>query len=241
MGPHIAHRQGVAEAEIAPGNCNFAGQTIQVVDSDIDTAVRLLRHPHGLWAAGHLYGGEAGLIDREEFVVREGRLGEVIELGEVSTEIHWRVRHGPNRNRTLLLNVRKAIERAIADVERVHVIPSQGGAGLILPAHIVVLAQHDARPVGQGGTAAFALYIVVNAARVGPLLPHRSIVLRELPGDRKPDGATRFGNGGRPGLNGGPGIDGESVYVRARRDRVKVDEIETPGGAQRNDPVNLLL
>jgi len=69
MGPHIAHRQGVAEAEIAPGNCNFAGQAIQVVDSDIDTAVRLLRHPHGLWAAGHLHGGDAGLIDREEFVV----------------------------------------------------------------------------------------------------------------------------------------------------------------------------
>ena len=33
MVPHIAHRQGVAETEIAPANSNFAGQTIQIVAS----------------------------------------------------------------------------------------------------------------------------------------------------------------------------------------------------------------
>jgi len=65
--PHIAHRQGVAETEMAPGNSDLARQAVQVVDGNIDTAVRLLRHPHGLLAASHLHGGDAGLIDGDEF------------------------------------------------------------------------------------------------------------------------------------------------------------------------------
>src|SRR5260370_23523463 len=123
MVPHIAHRQGVAETEIAPANSNFAGQTIQIEHGNVDTAVRLL-HPDGLRAASHLDGGEAGLIDDDEFVTREGRLREIIEFGEISTEIHGGVRHRPNSDRSLLLHVREAIERAIADIEWVHVIPS---------------------------------------------------------------------------------------------------------------------
>src|SRR6266496_4656351 len=115
----------MAEAEIGPGNCHFAGQTVQVVDSNINSAVRLLRYPHGLRTASHLHGGETGLIDGDEFVVRKGRLGEIIELGEVSAEIHGGVRHGPDSYRTLLRYVRQAMERAIAGVERIHVIPSQ--------------------------------------------------------------------------------------------------------------------
>src|SRR4029077_5193308 len=94
---------------------------------------------------------------------------------------------------------------------------------------------------GQGGTAAFALDIVVNAARVRPLLPNGGIVLGELPGNCKPDRAARFSNGLRPCLNVGPIIDGEIVCVRARRNSIELDKIEAPGREERDDRVNVFL
>jgi len=67
---------------------NFAGHTIQIVDGNVDTAVRFAstsRRAAGRQSPGR---GEARLIDYDEFVIREGRLGEIIEFGEISTEIH---------------------------------------------------------------------------------------------------------------------------------------------------------
>src|SRR5260370_41838885 len=110
MVPQIALRQGVAETEIAPANSNFAGQTIQIVDGNVDTAVRLLRHPDGMRAASHLDGGEAGLIDDDEFVIREGRLGDILEFGEISTEIHGGVSHRRTIDGILLVSLRETQE-----------------------------------------------------------------------------------------------------------------------------------
>src|SRR5260370_2543311 len=134
MVPQIALREGVAETEIAPENSNFAGQTIQIVDGNVDTAVRLLRHPDGLRAASHLDGGEAGLIDDDEFVIREGRLGQIIGFGEISTEIHGGVRHRPNSDRSLLLHVTEAIDPALPTTQPPHVIPSHSRTRSSLPA-----------------------------------------------------------------------------------------------------------
>ncbi len=66
----------------------------------------------------------------------------------------------------------EAVGASVAYVEGVQVVPAEGGAGGVLPAHVVVFAQNDAGPVGEiASAAAFALDVVVDAASIGVLLP----------------------------------------------------------------------
>jgi len=168
----IAHLQGVAETEIAPANSNFAGQTIQIVDGNVDTAAACFDIQTGLRAGQSPGRRGGGLIDDDEFVIREGRLGEIIEFVKISTEIHGGVRHRPNSDRSLLSpRQRDQIERAIADITSVSMSFHPKVVLVSCSQPTSSYSRNTMRGRWSGWHSGLRTRHRVNAARIRPLLP----------------------------------------------------------------------
>src|SRR6202042_3293662 len=133
------------------------------------------------------------------------------------------------------------VERPVADVKSIEIVPTETRRRSIFPAGQVAKAFVDSGPIGKGGAAPFALDILIDTSCIRILLPHTKEVFVEIPGDGEPHGPSANGNGLRPGGHVGTVVDGEAVAIGTGRHAIELDEVDAPRGEERYDGVHVLL
>ena len=123
--PEIAHIGGVGKAKLVPGKCVRNWRACRVEERDDVVVVAEISDPYRDVAAEHLLRRRARLIDGEHVVIAHELLSETVELGEIAAEIHRRIRQCPQRYGRTLFIVGQSVQRSIADIQRIQVVPSQ--------------------------------------------------------------------------------------------------------------------
>ncbi|VXB33888.1 hypothetical protein MICRO8M_110314 [Microbacterium sp. 8M] len=240
LGPEVAHLRRSRDADVCQRDGDVGVRLAEVEDADGDGSVRVVRVPD-LPRSGGRDGMRrtTGLVHRDDLVVREQLDPVVVELRHVVADVERCGGHGPQRRRGAALVLGEPVHLAVADVERVEVVPPRVRPGVAPPVGRTREQPCDVVPLGERDVLAVALDIPFDPPPLGVLRPVVGIADVEGPGELEPDvvALQRL----RPGLDVVPRVDGQVADAGSRRHAVELQEVDAPRAEEVGDGVDVLL
>src|SRR5579875_3366339 len=134
MAPKVVCFDRAGKAQLPPGDGNRSRRMIvEVEKSNEEAAAGVVGGPYLLAAETYRMSRLAGLVCGDDLGIGQQLKAGWVEPGEVVAGIERGALDGPERHHGLALRVGEAVHGAVADIQRVEIVPTFGGACVLVP------------------------------------------------------------------------------------------------------------